>query len=445
MDFTKILSNNPNILILGAGITGTALIKFLEQEDCQLFLFDEKKIDSVKIKQFQELSENFKNIKFDLILKSPGIKPTHPVHEFLLQSKIPIYSEIEFAKFFFKGNILGITGTDGKSTTTALTNHIIKSFFPKTEMGGNIGLPFVSFCKKDLDFAILELSSYQLDDSNLLNLNSTAFLNLAPDHLERHITMENYKEAKKKIINRENKNSFFVTSEKLLPNLEFEKLNSPTQLKIFGYKKNLDAFINTDQQRIITNIFSYPYKNFRLKGNHNLENLAASILLSESVGVPSNSIQESIKSFEGLKYRFQFIKNWNGIEIINDSKSTNIHSMLSGISGIKNENLILYLGGKEKGEELTPLLNRLKEINSTIFLFGEAREKWFSEIQKTKSEKVFLFETLEECISQTKKIIESEKIDKIIFSPACASFDQFKNFEDRGEKFNSLIEKYFPS
>lgn len=445
MDFTKTLLNNPKILILGAGITGTALIEFLKNNKADIFLFDEKPSSIQEIVQFYELNETLQNIKFDLVLKSPGIKPTHPVHKFLINSKIPIYSEIEFAKFFFKGKILGITGTDGKSTTTALTFHILKSYYPKTEMGGNIGFPFVSFCKKDLDFAVLELSSYQLDDSNFLNLDSTAFLNLAPDHLERHIKMENYMEAKKKIINRVDKNSFFITSEKLFPSLNFEKLNSPTKLKIFGYNKNLDAFIDLVNQKIITKEFTYSYKEFKLKGSHNLENLAVSILLAESVEVPSNSIQESIQNFEGLKYRFQFIKNWNGMEIINDSKSTNIHSLLSGISGIKNESLILFLGGKEKGEELNPLLNRLKELNLNLFLFGEAREKWFSEIKKAKPEKVFVYETLEECISQSRKILETEKIEKLIFSPACASFDQFKNFEDRGEKFNSLIEKYFPT
>jgi UDP-N-acetylmuramoylalanine--D-glutamate ligase len=175
MDFTKTLSSSPKILILGAGITGSALVEFLKKQDTELHLFDEKLTSYESIKVWNQLDESFKKLKFDLILKSPGIKPTHPVQEYLVKLNFPLFSEIEFAKFFFKGKIIGITGTDGKSTTTALTSHFVKSYFPKSKMGGNIGLPFVSFCTEDLDYAILELSSYQLDDSNFLNLNSSAF------------------------------------------------------------------------------------------------------------------------------------------------------------------------------------------------------------------------------------------------------------------------------
>ncbi len=433
--------NKNSILVAGAGVTGKAVIEFLKKFDVQIYLYDERREEIPDVISFQELNEEMKKINFSLIIKSPGIKPDNLVLKFFRNKKIPIRSEIEIARSFFKGKIIGITGTDGKSTTTALAHHIIQSKFPKTKMGGNIGFPFISFCQEDLNFAVLELSSYQLEDSDFLDLDISAFLNLATDHLERHKTMENYREAKKKIINRKDKNSFFIVNEKLKPSLELEKLNLQTQILEFGFKEISNSKINFENSTIQTNKFTYSTEKFSLQGLHNLENLAATILIAELCGVEPEKIHESYENFSGLLFRFQRIKKSETKEFINDSKSTNIHSLLSGIAGVsKSEKILLILGGKQKGESLEPLIKRLVEINVEIILFGEARDFWEIELKNTLNEKLFVVENLEDAIQKSTSL----NFAKMIFSPACASFDQYQNFEERGRHFNSLIEEFYP-
>ena len=184
MNFKNILKNKPRVLVIGGGITGKAVVEFLKKFDCEILLVDGKPQPSIcGISYFPDSIELSALGEIQLAVKSPGFKPSHPLVVKLNEAGIPIVSEITLARSFFRGKIIGITGTDGKSTTTALTFHIIQKSFPKSKMGGNIGVPFIEFCEEDLDFAVLELSSYQLDDSDYLNLDISAILNIAPDHL----------------------------------------------------------------------------------------------------------------------------------------------------------------------------------------------------------------------------------------------------------------------
>lgn len=445
MNLENLFLSAKRILVLGGGITGKSVISFLKQFPFEIFLVDAKPDSSIKdVSYFPEDSNLAIFGEIDIAIKSPGFKPSHPLILQLKEKQIPLVSEIQLARHFFKGKILGITGTDGKSTTTALTYHILNQSFPNSKMGGNIGLPFIEFCQENLDFAVLELSSYQLDDSDFLNLDYSAILNIAPDHLERHGTMENYLEAKKKIINRTNSNSYFITNQRLFPKLNLEKLNLSGKVLLFGESEDTNAKINLDNSEIITNQFSYSTKNFPLHGKHNLENLAASILLCESAGCNPKDIQFSIANFQGLLYRFQKIKEWNRITFINDSKSTNIHSMLSGLAGIKQETpIILILGGKQKQEELAPMLNRLQELNAKVFLIGQARLHWEKDLSNCLGNRLIVCENLADAVKSIREKVNESKYEMIIFSPACASFDQYKNFEERGKHFTDLVNEYF--
>jgi UDP-N-acetylmuramoylalanine--D-glutamate ligase len=432
---------NKNIIIVGAGITGLSLVPFLKDKTKNLYLFDENLTNDPQLEQvfFTNRLESLPE-SIDLLIKSPGIKPTHAIFK---KYNAPVLSEIEIARNYFKGKIIAITGTDGKSTTTALTYHILKKNYPKTELGGNIGFPFIDFCTRDLEFAVLELSSYQLEDSKFLNMDSTAFLNLAPDHLERHGTLENYREAKKKIINRINPDSEFITNEKLLKSLELEKLNTPTTVKIFGVEENSNARILLKEKKIITQKNIYDTSSFLLQGKHNLENLAASILLLEKYLLPSQ-IQEGFSDFKGLSYRYELVLEKNSIQFINDSKSTNIHSMLSGISGLDDKEKILFImGGKDKSEPIQNLIQRIKELDSKVILIGEARTKWRNDFLSELKDQFYEKETLKEALILSKEIYNQFAFTKLIFSPACASFDQYKNFEQRGAEFNSIIKELF--
>jgi UDP-N-acetylmuramoylalanine--D-glutamate ligase len=445
MNTKDLLKNKAKVLVIGGGITGKSVVEFLKKLGCEIMLVDGKPDNSITgISYFPETVSLSELGPIDLAIKSPGFKPTHPILIALKSQNVPIISEIGLAREFFKGKIIGITDTDGKSTTTALTYHIIKNSFPNSQMGGNIGVPFIEFCLENLDFAVLELSSYQLEDSDFLNLNISTILNIATDHLERHGTMEKYLEAKKRIINLENKDSVFVTNKRLIDKLNLEALDFKGKLVLFGETGDSTARINPEESKIYSQRFTYSTKEFPLEGKHNLENLAASILLCEAAGCLPENIQKAISNFEGLLFRFQKIKEWNGVTFINDSKSTNIHSMLSGLSGIKSHTpIILIIGGKQKNEELTPLTNRLKELNAIVYLLGEARLHWEKELSLCLNDRLHVLENLNDAVKAIRENLSKSKFEMIIFSPACASFDQYKNFEERGKHFTDLVNQYF--
>lgn len=426
------------VAILGGGVTGQALKNFLKKKEIPYILLDSN-LTCDKEEIFSD-STPIENLPpFYLILKSPGIKPEHTFLEEARKRKLPIWSEVEFARIFTPAKLVGITGTDGKSTTTALTTHLISRDFPKTKMGGNIGTSFIELCEENLDFVVLELSSYQLEDSENLQLTSATLLNIANDHLDRHKTLENYIQAKMKIFSWDNPNHTAILNsrQKIFP---IPKSYS-CKLQFFGTEPNDDAIILKDG--IQTKNFFYSTKNFPLFGFHNFENLASAILLAESVGVNNKNIQTQLESFQGLKHRFERVLSLEGKEFINDSKSTNLHSMLAGIQGFQDEFFVLILGGIPKVEPLDPFIERLQRLNVSIYMFGEMRKTWKSELQKYSKYEILDFPNLEELMYTLAQNLKTYPPCKIIFSPAGASFDLYKNFEQRGEHFTKLVYELF--
>ena len=438
MDIRQYINLGSRIAVLGGGISGTGVLNFLKRKGCSPILIDRTAPSENQTEYFPD-TVSLKDLHpLNCVIKSPGISPDHEILKSAKELNIPVQSEIELAKAFFKGKTIGITGTDGKSTTTSLTAHIIKSQYAKTEAGGNIGKPFIEICEEDLDFAVLELSSYQLEDSGDLHLNCSAILNLAPDHLERHKTMENYARAKWKISDSSNPNHFLVLNEKL--KTVYSGFQFPQNTVFFGKTENSDAVILENEKCIQTKKFRYSSEKFPLFGSHNLENLAAAILLSESAGIESAGIQSSISSFTGLSHRFEKVYSHENFIFINDSKSTNLHSMLSGTAGYKkNDSTALILGGRPKNEPLEPLFKRLSEMNPVLCVYGEAAEVWKKDIKNNYPQAEF-FSTVEESLRHLKKVLPQRETH-IIFSPACASFDQYRNFEERGNHFRKLVQE----
>lgn len=444
------------ILVLGGGISGNSALDFLISEEAQPILCDRNQPETISVPFFHDNIDPRSFFEISLIIKSPGILPTHPILSYAVEKKIPVFSEIDLGRFFFKGKIIGITGTDGKSTTTSLVAHLLKKDFSDLKEGGNLGIPFTSFCKEPISLAVLELSSYQLEDSSPLDLNVSVFLNLAPDHLERHETMENYFRAKLKIADLQNPNHSLIVSEKIREKI----LNSTSvrcKLLSFGRATTSEAILDESSSEIRTSKFIYDISRFYLPGTHNRENLAAAILASEAIGGKPESIQAQIPFFMGLPHRFQIAGEKRGISFINDSKSTNLHSMLAGMSTWKNlDQTCLILGGRPKQEDPKPLYDFLMRRIGCVVLIGEARSVWEKGIRNVIGEKLFSVENLDEAFKIFKKwnvISESPEIRKIrlsseitisyfVFSPACVSFDQYKNFEERGNHFLSLVEDF---
>ncbi|XDD48191.1 UDP-N-acetylmuramoyl-L-alanine--D-glutamate ligase [Leptospira sp. WS39.C2] len=453
------LKNLQTFLILGGGASGDSAAKLLTSLGKKVILadsFPEKANHSLysQVLSDKEPQANFEGI--ECIIKSPGILPNHPYLGIAIQKKIPILSEITLGRIFYKGPIIGITGTDGKSTTTALTFHLLQKKFPKVKMGGNIGVPFTSFCLEENDCVVLELSSYQLEDSPNLQLTASAILNLASDHLERHKTMESYATAKWKIQNLESKDHQCFVNPNFFAFTPFQK---PLDSNLHLVGDNQSYCISQNPDQVHTPNFVYDASLFPLNGKHNLMNLCFAIALAEVVGLNPNQIQEQLKTFFGLPHRFQSIPteslnpDYKSIKFINDSKSTNLHSMLSGISGFKKgDPIYLILGGIPKVEPIEPLILRWKEIECPLFVFGKAKDIWKEELDKT-GLPIFYFDDLTSLMKEIRKKIDSDWITNnksqknellsVIFSPAGASFDLYKNFEERGNHFMNLVKDSF--
>lgn len=455
------LQNLHSFLILGGGSSGDSAAKLLHSLGKKLSLADRNLENANRDLYTNVLSDNVPHESLDgidCLIKSPGILPNHPIIELAKKKQIPILSEICLGRIFFKGKIIGITGTDGKSTTTALTYHLLQKKFPNARMGGNIGVPFTSFCREDIEIVVLELSSYQLEDTPNLKLTASAILNLASDHLERHKTMENYALAKWKIQNLEDNQHNCFVNPNFFTYTPFPKPNLD-HLHLIG--EGNSYFVSQNPNRIHTKSNLYDAEKFPLKGKHNLMNLCFAIALCESVGMKKEEIESQLETFQGLPHRFQSIPNeslnpkYNQIRFINDSKSTNLHSMLSGISGFQKENpLYLVLGGIPKVEPLEPFLRRWKELECPLYVFGKAKEVWKEELNQV-GLPVYYFEDLPSLLERVKldtilwtKVRENDPKNEtltVIFSPAGASFDLYKNFEERGNHFVQLVQTNFGS
>lgn len=453
------LQNLHSFLILGGGSSGDSAAKLLRSLGKKVNLADRSPEKANRELYTNVLSDNVPHESLqgiDCLIKSPGILPNHPILEMAKNKQIPILSEISLGRIFFKGKIIGITGTDGKSTTTALTFHLLQKKFPNAKMGGNIGVPFTSFCREDIEIVVLELSSYQLEDSPNLKLTSSAILNLASDHLERHKTMGNYALAKWKIQNLDDTHHNCFVNPNFFNYTPFPKPISD-QLHLIGEGESY--FISQNPNQILTKTNVYDAKNFPLKGKHNLMNLCFAIALCESVGMNKDDIESQLETFQGLPHRFQSIPTeslnpkYKHIRFINDSKSTNLHSMLSGISGFQKGNpLYLILGGIPKVEPLEPFLHRWKELECPLYVFGKAIEVWKEELNHV-GLPVFYFDDLPSVLEKvkidvTQWIVERDRKSQnlpltVIFSPAGASFDLYKNFEERGNHFVHLVQANF--
>ncbi|MEM7183954.1 MAG: UDP-N-acetylmuramoyl-L-alanine--D-glutamate ligase [Spirochaetota bacterium] len=435
------LAKEKNIAVLGAGITGLAVVKTLQKRGYPVTLISDTKPDLPLDITYIKDNLPFEAKSLQLLIKSPGIPPKHSILQQAKREGIAIQSEIEWSRRHFSGKVVGITGTDGKSTTTALVQSLFASTYPKTKMGGNIGIPFCQFCEEDLQYAILELSSYQLEDSQQLAMDSTALLNLANDHLERHKTARNYLRAKLKILDSGNDNRPFVTSIHM-KDIILQERDLPTHSYYFGETKGCHAQILAKEAKIAGLATNYDTSQFPLLGKHNLENLAAAILLAELNGVKSQHIQEQIAKFNGLAHRFQIVQVKQGVTFINDSKATNLNSLLAGLKGFaKRHRLILILGGEPKQEPLDPLLAELQGRSLLVYLYGQARNTWRTELQKNLGENLIIAEDLQTVMEDVSQKLKKQYYQTVLFSPGCASFDQYKNFVERGESFINFVKK----
>lgn len=368
--------------------------------------------------------------KVDEIIVSPSIPMESEIILKAKERKIEIKSELEWAMEQINGLKFGITGTNGKSTTTALISHIFNFNNIKATSAGNIGKPLSSFILNErFQVYSIEISSFQLETMQKKLLDGAIVLNISQDHLDRHKDFENYKNIKKKIFNLlKDKAKGFA------PETIFLDLN----LLRYGYSKKCDLIISNNsliyEDEIILKRNELP-----LLGEHNWENAACAILLSLEFGIDKNKIKKAIETFKPLEHRMEVVDIINGITFINDSKGTNVDSVLKALTGMPQGKTILILGGKDKGSDFSPLKERIENTCKAVYCIGIAKEKIFNTL-KNLNIQIFPVEGLEEVFSSLDFVLEEGCF--VLLSPACASFDQYENFEERGKHFKELVKKW---
>jgi len=417
------------ILIYGLGKSGLSSYKFLDNK-AKVYLFDDDLNKKFKNQTNQRLKNNKEiyKLKFDIIIISPGIDILNcKLSEFLKKNKSKIYTDLDIFYSFYKNKSITITGTNGKSTTAKILYEVLLDQKYDCRLIGNIGNPVLSEKKINKNtFFVIEASSYQLDYSKLFTSKYSAILNISPDHIERHKSLKNYINAKFKLLNSQSKDS-----------IAFVKKNDPLIKKKLKSKKYNPKIIRVDLKK--TNKIIRLIKNRYFLSSGNLENLSFVHQISTKLNLNIKTLIKTLNRFKGLKYRQQTIYENKNLIIINDSKSTSFASSENLLKNLKN--VYWILGGiPKKGDILNLSKNHCK--NFKTFVFG-SNYKSFKLNVKNKI-KIKHLKYLKDVLNEIFSDLRNNKTKKniILFSPAGASFDSFKNFEDRGKYFNQLVKKF---
>lgn len=426
---------NLKIGVFGLGISGISSLEYLKDKAKKIICWDDSDTNRAKIKEkFLVPISDPKWQELDMIIMSPGVPESHDIYSLTTKHKLLIFSDIEiFLQANSGAKIIIVTGTNGKSTTTALIGHILRENNLDYHIGGNIGLPVLSLPQGAKGY-VLELSSFQLNLLKSIDPTIAILLNITPDHLDRHKTFAEYCRIKAIAVNGDGLKIIGVDSNASKDIYEKLRKNGEKKLIPIDSKNG----INCTEDNLIDNFFdSKSYKLPTLKqlsGRHNQENIAASFAACRALGLRSESIIEQIENFHGLPHRMQFIGTHKNISFYNDSKATNVNSAISSLSSL--ENIFWLAGGIFKEENLLPLEKYLKNIKK-VYIFGK-NKLLFEEYLKGKIE-YQLCENMNEAFKAavTDTMLEQQEAN-ILLAPACASFDQFKNFEDRGNQFIDL-------
>ena len=411
------------ILIYGLGKSGISSFKFLRNK-ADIYLFDDLK--NTHPKQISKLK--LLKIKFDIIIFSPGINIFNcKLSKFLKLNKKKIYTDLDVFFTFYKNKCITITGTNGKSTTAKILYEVLKDQKKDVRLIGNIGNPPLNEKKisKNTIF-VIEASSYQLDYSQLFSSKYSIILNIKPDHLERHKTLQNYVDAKFKLLDSQSKSCLaFVKRDDVLISRKLKTKKFNCKIVKVNTKKNYNDFLEIKNKYFLT--------------ESNRENLSFIIELAKKLKLKNYLLQKTIKNFKGLKYRQQIIIQKKYLTIINDSKSTSFSSSVGILK--KNSNILWLLGGiYKKGDKLE--LKKKDLSNVTAFIYGE--NKNFFNKQLRSKVKFKNYKNLQDAVKNVFSIIKKKRSVKytILFSPCAASFDSFKNFEERGLYFNRLVKRF---
>jgi len=442
------------LVVLGGGESGVGAAVLGKKKGYEVFLSDKGKLQKkyknvlskYKITWEEGKHTEEKILNADKVHKGPGIPDKVKLIQKLLKKNIPVISEIEFAGRYTKAKKVCITGSNGKTTTTLLTYHILKNAGLKVGLAGNVGKSFaMQVATKKFDYYVLELSSFQLDGMYEFKADVAVLLNITPDHLDRYdYKLKNYAMSKFRIIQNQTKNDAFVycvDDEVTMETIKKQKIKiKAKQYPIsLNQKVNQGAYLNENNQIIIktnnTNPLFMTLQELALQGKHNTYDSMAAGVSAKLVGIRKETIRESLSDFHNIEHRLEMVANVHGIEFINDSKATNVNSTWYALESMNNP-VILILGGVDKGNDYTMLLPLVKQKVKAIICLGADNKKIIKSFEKV-VDTILEAKTAKEAVSQSYKL--GKKGDTVLLSPACASFDLFENYEDRGDQFKQAV------
>ena len=439
--------NNKKILVLGMARSGISVAKLLCKYNNEILITDIKEQNSDTIKELEDLNvkvvitENQDELitnEYDLIIKNPAIKSDNKAVLKAKELNIPVINEIEASYGFIPDNvkIITITGSNGKTTTTTMVYELLKYKYNNIHLGGNIGIPLSSLIDKikENDILVLEISDHQLCDMYKFKSDISVLTNLSEVHIDFHGTYENYKNIKKRIFNNHDENSIAILNKN---NIDVVTLTKDILDKkiFFSSNEEADAYLK-DNKIIFNNEIIVNCNDIRVKGIHNYENIMVAIIIAKMFNVSNEDIRDFLSKFSGVEHRIEFVRELNNRKFYNDSKATNNQSTIIALNSF-NEPTLLIMGGLDRNIPFDEISEHLKNVKY-ILCYGETKEKIKEFANKNNIEAI----VLNNLIEATNKAYElSNNGDIILLSPACASWDQYPDFETRGNEFKNTVDK----
>lgn len=443
---------NKRVLVVGLGKSGISAALYLRRLGARVTVSDTRTGEALA-KQIPALLDAGVMVETgghgvltfrrqDLIVVSPGVPLSTPEIQQVLAFGVPLIGELELASQGLKGHVIAITGSNGKTTTSSLVGHILQQAGVDTKVGGNIGLPVVELVSESTDdtWSVLEVSSFQLETIQNFHPNIAAVLNITPDHLDRHGTFDNYAAAKARITENQTAEDFLVLNAEDKPT---QMVAAKTKAQIFWFSAvrriKQGAFVHGDGVYFLAQEGGtpepvMPVSEIPLRGAHNVENVLAAITMARLAGVSSENVRYGVASFQAVEHRLQFVRQVRGVDYYNDSKATNVDATAKALASFAG-GVRLILGGKDKGSDYTQLLPLLRERTVAVYTIGAAAE--IIERQLAGEIKIERAGTLAEAVRLAGA--SAQPGETVLLAPACSSFDQFENYEQRGRVFADLV------
>ena len=448
---------NERIVILGGGESGVGAAMLARQKGYEVFLSDGGNLASDRRRTLKSQKIDFEEgghseellLNASLVVKSPGIPDSAPLVQKLVGNNIPVISEIEFAyRFIDKAKVIAITGTNGKTTTSLLTHHLLKTAGYKVALGGNVGRSLAGLVAEGgYHYYVVEVSSFQLDGIDNFRPDVAVLLNITPDHLDRYeYNFDKYVTSKFRIIeNLTNEQAFIYCADSAPVTEEISRrkieasmfaMSASNNNKLSAYLKDEHLIFNFQYKHDAAE-FQIPVSEISLIGKHNMVNSMAAVLSALCMEVPMEMILKGLKNFKNAPHRLEFVKEIDGAAYINDSKATNVDSVYYALDGVKGD-IIWIAGGIDKGNDYTQIEKLVKEKVKGLICMGKDN-RTLTNYFGSKLNKIAEVDSVKKAIDQAHEW--SEVGDVVLLSPACASFDLFSNYEDRGDKFKRAVNK----